>query len=342
MENVTFNATFHITQLEDFLRYRIAMKLWLVSMPIFMIIGFLTNSLNILILRRRCFFGNSTSSILVMLSMSDIVNLMIGPLRFIILLTSGKDLTEISNAYCKVYRFFNYFFTDFSVWLVIILALERAFAVGIPHKVRVYFSVRNVYILASAIALFLASINIHFFITYEVTSGSNSTSLLSCTVGNPAYYKFALIIFPWIDFCVFSLVPIGMVTGCNLFIVVKLLMSRYKQNILTQNGSAVTQNQPKLKSMTIIMFMISGFLVIAVVPTAIHAFVYPEWIRKQKEGDIEAEVDLVVFAVYIVIGIYANCCINFFLYSASNKRFRNELVRIIKRQNQVGPASSNT
>ncbi|CAH1783810.1 unnamed protein product, partial [Owenia fusiformis] len=104
---------------------------------------------------------------------------------------------------------FNYLFTDFSAWLVMLVAIERAVAVGVPHKVRFYFTRLRIYCVAIIFGCFLAVINFHFFITYESTQGSNNTELLSCDVSvQNDHHHFAIIVFPWIDFCVFVLIPV--------------------------------------------------------------------------------------------------------------------------------------
>ncbi|CAH1791480.1 unnamed protein product [Owenia fusiformis] len=334
----TTNSSAITGRLSDFLQYRIAVKVWRVSLPTLMVVGILGNILNIVVLRRQRYRESPTSQILLLLSISDILCLVIGPTRYVLMFITGKDFTSTSNFYCKTYRFFNYLFTDFSAWLVMLVAIERAVAVGIPHKLRIYFTRLRIYGVALFFASFLAAVNFHFFITYESIQGLNNTQLFSCGVSvHGDHYHFVRYIFPWIDLCVFMIIPVIGVSSCNIFIIIALVVGKYKRMNMIQGGV-----QPKMTSMTAVMFAISVFLVAAVTPTVVYQFIYPDLFRLQSEGNIEAEVQLFVLAIYSVVAVYGNCAVNVVLYSVCTRKFRAEVMSMFKRKNQVGPVTQDT
>jgi hypothetical protein len=54
------------------------------------------------------------------------------------------------------------------------------------------------------------------------SENSNSTERIPCVYLYEDYGEFATKVWPWIDLCVFSLVPLSIIVVCNIAIVIKV------------------------------------------------------------------------------------------------------------------------
>lgn len=88
--------------------------------------------------------------------------------------TFDIHLHLLSTGFCKFQIYILYVFTAFSTCLVSLLALERAFCLYFPFKVKSICRPKNALITTGILGTFLMTYNTHYFYGLELRSGINS------------------------------------------------------------------------------------------------------------------------------------------------------------------------
>ncbi|CAH1795500.1 unnamed protein product [Owenia fusiformis] len=314
--------------IDDYLVYLIFKWAFKITMPVCLIIGIPGNILNIIILCR--YISDSTSSmhiILISLAVSDIICLAVGTPRFIISYATGYDYAANSDIGCKIYRFLNFVFSDFSSWLVMLISLERLVAVVWPCHVKSWCSHKTIKITIAVFLVFLMGINFHVLLSHGIVSQlkHEDTQTFDCIVKEPEFAHYGFVIFPWIDFAVFALIPSCVVILSNTIIIRKVTIAAFKRRntmaviLADKSNPASSKQQPLIRRMTIMMFSICGLMLLCVTPTVIYGFMFKSLTQN---GDLKSSVIIAVLGYYGIIAFYFNCTINFLLYICCSQRFK--------------------
>ncbi|ELT88866.1 hypothetical protein CAPTEDRAFT_190678 [Capitella teleta] len=112
-------------EMMQFEAFRLHKNLLLFIPPIMLIIGTIGNVLNFIILTRKSMRRLSTYTYLAVLSMTDILVLYIGLLRLWVGALTGKDVRDHAVWICKTINVLGYTVSDYSVWLIIAMTVER-------------------------------------------------------------------------------------------------------------------------------------------------------------------------------------------------------------------------
>ncbi|CAH1795498.1 unnamed protein product [Owenia fusiformis] len=314
--------------IDDYLVYVIFKWVFKITMPLCLIIGIPGNILNITILCRNRFSDSSPSIdiILMSLAVSDIISLAVAIPRYIISYVAGYDFTAHSDIGCKLFKFLNFVFSDFSSWLVMLISLERLVAVVWPCHVKSWCSHKKIKIIIATFLVFLIGINFHFLLghgTVQQVSHTN-TQIFGCSAREPEFMYYHAVIYPWIDFTVFALIPISVVVFSNMCIIRKVSIAAYQRRKkmaanLANPTTFTKKKKPVIKRVTIMMFLICGFMLLAIIPSVIYEITFAS--LKQK-GDLKSSVILAVIAYYAIVSFYCNCSINFLLYVCCSQKFK--------------------
>ncbi|ELU02434.1 hypothetical protein CAPTEDRAFT_111639, partial [Capitella teleta] len=102
--------------------------------PILLILGTFGNIFSFIILKRKAMLKFSTYFYLMVLAIADTLVLHIGLLRLWIGELTGYDLKDQADWICKLTNVVGYTVSDFSVWLIIAVTIERYIVVCHPLK----------------------------------------------------------------------------------------------------------------------------------------------------------------------------------------------------------------
>ncbi|CAL1543878.1 unnamed protein product, partial [Lymnaea stagnalis] len=263
---------------------------------------------------------------------------------------------ELSETGCKINLLIVYLSLDVSVWILVAFTFERILSVFIPHKVKHYCSRVTSLIAIAAIVVVFFVLNSHLLYGMVDQSVANSSDVdlvvvRRCVALNDDYSLFLETAWPWIDFTVFSLIPILILSIGNTCIIVQVMMSRRKTGRAgrlaagaaasgTINAAGVKSQpeaanggggDPKLtlprlsrtSSMTATLLALNLVFLVTTVPVSIYFIVTPTWLRQ-----VETPTDLArLYLTFTVLNLiqYVNNSSNFVMYSIAGSRFRREL-----------------
>lgn len=127
--NLNLNGTMYVKSYEeklmDYSAYRLHKYILLYVPPILIVMGTFGNVFSFFILKRKAMLKFSTYFYLMVLALADTLVLYVGLLRLWIAELTGYELMAQADWICKLTCVVSYTVSDFSVWLIIAVTVER-------------------------------------------------------------------------------------------------------------------------------------------------------------------------------------------------------------------------
>ena len=343
-------------KLDDYFSYRLHKSLILYLPPVIFICGIIGNTFAFIILVKKTMQIVSVYVYLLVLSIADSLILVIGLLRLWITHLYQYDVLNEAKWICKLLSVVGYTVSDYSVWLIVAVTIERFVAVTWPLSTlvtnRSSKGVKRAYVVVVALLATLLSINIHLAWTTTIeqkTGSSNVTSFMFSNVTNftlftvctgaIGYHTFVNIIWPWIDAVLYSVLPVILLFILNLFIITKVIETeRYRSNQLNAVSSSQSLISDELESdrgqilnrdkrLTVTLLVVSFTFLFTTLPHAILLVV-------DSFLPVTLSIDtIVLFRLLQTISelfMYVNHAVNFYLYCITGKKFRRQFFIVIR------------
>ena len=313
--------------------YQAGILIWKVVPPILILLGTIGNILSIVVLTRKSIKASTTALYLTFLAASDLCVLYTGLLRQWIIHLFEYDVRHLGEAVCKIHLWLVYTSLDFSAWILIAVTLERVISAWCPYSAKTKCSRKYATALLIAILLFLFALNSHMLYGM-VNKGSvdeHDTGTQKCSEIDENYGDFFNLVWPWIDLCVFCLIPFTVIVVGNCCILFRVIKSQRKTkarivpSVNTNQRSTPQRGGGKHSSMTAMLFTLNMVFLFTTSPVSIYNIGYTHWVESGTNQDY-ATLDL-WWAIVNMLQ-YTNNSINFLLYCLSGTRFRQEVKRI--------------
>ena len=220
-------------------------------------------------------------------------------------LTEGR-INPYAWTDCKLGRAMQYFCQQYSSSLLVIMAVEKCFALYFPLQTKRFCTVGTAKKISLFSALIFFAFNASAFFIYGTETAS--TGIKRCVFVNvPDGYQF---IHSQIDAFLYSFIPLSVMYTANCLIILKFMIAKCRN----RHGGTGSVNQALSKSAvkgTVMLLTVSFAFIILTAPISI-AF------------SIMDSPPAIVYGVTIIL-LYLNHSINGILYSISGSRFREEL-----------------
>lgn len=311
--------------------------IWVYVSPVLIFVGTIANILSIVVLLRRRMRSSTTMFYLTVLSFGDILVLYTGLLRYWIKSAFNEDIRLISQFSCKLHAFLVYFSLDFTTWVLVAVTIDRCIFVCLPFRAKRLCTLKHAKIVVVSIAGVMVALNFHLFwgVAFEMLLGE-----VTCTHAN----DFTEFTWPWIDFCMFSIVPFTIMIVANILIIKHLFLahkrvaSHQHEHIPSEHSESVAHhsngnhvhangNHRKVPSVTSMLLTTNCVFLVLTLPIVIYLIVYP-YVLYDASDHVTAVLQL-LWAIANMLQ-YTNNTIHFFLYCLTGPRFRRELFKIFK------------
>ncbi|XP_005111312.3 uncharacterized protein LOC101854910 [Aplysia californica] len=222
-------------KMEDTMEFRVATALWIYVAPAILVVGTVGSLVSLLVLCQPSMRRQSTMFYLSMLAVGDLMVLYTGLVRLWLEETQDIYLRLTSSLACRAHTFFVYLSLDFSVWVLVAVCIDRCLIVSWPHRAKRWCSRKRALCAVVAIFVVMAAINAHFFWTYGLETQQEESRIagdseLRCymDLSSPTSVLFIQKVWPWIDLCVYFLIPFVLILACNVIIIRQLVRSDRK------------------------------------------------------------------------------------------------------------------
>lgn len=323
-------------ELMQYTDYRVHKWLLLYVPPILLFVGTFGNLFSFIILRQNM-RKLSTYFYLAILAIMDILVLYVGLLRLWAGQLTNVDIRNEANWLCKSIIFLGYVTSDSSVWLIIAVTVERYIAVCYPLKAPSMCNVRRGRFVIAFLILAICCINGHFFWTVQLAyTVHEDIEIVKCEEG-PDHVFLVTEVWPWVDAALYSFLPFVLITILNCLIIRRVINARknreHLQNVekISKKGDArKRQNGEGNTKLTCMLLTVSFSFLITTLPMNGALIATAFWNMKQHEPHEVASFQLGKTITELLM--YVNHTINFFLYCATGKKFRKQIIQLVCRR----------
>lgn len=306
----------------NILEYRIQRALWTYCSPFLILIGTVGSLLSVVVLNRPRIgrFRSPTFIYLKYLAFGDI--LMLNGCLFPdwIAYAFGINI-RLNSVGCKIHSFLVYLSTDFTNWILVAVTVDRCIAVCFPLKARTYDHFRICKVVILSIFVGMTILNLHLFWNMTIVDEDEP-----CVEAN----NFTLHVWPWIDFCIFCVVPFLVMFICNAFLLRAITKSRRKAISYADSRISISINpinkdifERRSSHLTKMLLTVSSVFLCLTFPIIIVELPPYVFFHENSKGE-----DFARYKLAWTIGNmlqYVNSAGHFFMYFLTCPSFQNEL-----------------
>ena len=321
-------------ELMQYSEYKARKTLILYIPPVLLFLGTFGNILSFIILMHRSMRRQSTYIYLAVLSITDTLVIYIGLLPIWIGELTGYNIRNQGNWTCKIINTVASTVSDYSVWLIIAVTVERYIAVCHPLKATTMCTrVRAIKVIMGLLALLLA-INAHFLWTVETQLFKHGGEYIPQCVAARNFNMLVEYVWPWMDAFIYSFLPFAVLMVLNVLIIRQVIKARRRREEMRSAGSGGSDHrriQPESGSkLTVMLLTISFAFLLMTLPMNVLLIATAFWNSYANDLKIVAQFKLTRTVTELLM--YSNHSTNFFLYCATGQRFRQQLIQLICRR----------
>ena len=252
---------------------------------------------------------------------------------------ANYSIIAYNDATCKLFAFSYFSLRSLSSWMLVLIGVERALGVSLPHRARILCTLKRFRIAVAAVGVSIVVLycplirsTMQFTLVDE---GSTGACLLQAEIPN-----YSVVVFPYMEILVSSVLPFAAILSCNTIIILALLRSlRMRQ---TSSGSGETSSSNGAVAM---LLTVSFVFILLRIPYCVYFFLELHY-RPWPQGEI--------YQITMLLGTVASACdgmnhsLNIFLYCVCGNKFRSALFSILhldrccNGKGKAQPASKNT
>ena len=219
---------------------------------------------------------------------------------------------------CKLYYFLFYYALHYSSTLLVLMSIEKCFAVYFPLKAKTICTVRTAKWATGAAGIVIAALNAHSFF-----SESYSSKLNDCLFNvSPIVHS----IVTTVDSVLYSFAPFALMFMTNFAIVLKFMRAKCKRNSSESTDQALSKAATRGTAMVV---TVSVMFLILTAPAAVHLALWPG-IKLSNNP---------IYSVIKNFAQYLNHSINGVLYCIVGSRFRNEFLKLFRKRERSDDTS---
>ncbi|KAH3779204.1 probable G-protein coupled receptor 139 [Dreissena polymorpha] len=296
--------------------------------PLLLAIGTIGNLISFYILLKNTRKA-STYTYLSVLAIMDILVIYVGLLR-VWLVQLGIHVEELNSVMCKLVKFLGFFCSDVSVWLIVIVTVERTIVVALPLKAPSVCNSKYAKLGITSVICIFVLLNLHFLWSMDLHYTVKNTTVTTECKAIEGYTYLVEIIWPWVDAAFYSFIPFVIIFVLNIVIIKNVINAKNARLVLRQQCSLSRPHAVKTQThehgemsrrITCMLLAVSFTFLITVLPMNILI------IRNSLVDNTETLKGLIRQRLLMTVAemlMYTNHSINFFLYCATGKKFRGQ------------------
>ena len=220
---------------------------------------------------------------------------------------------------CKVISYLSNVAVISSVWLVVLMTVERCIAVIWPLKISGWVTMKRARIVVSMLYVTMAAFNSVYLIIY--TSKPTPRMKNECSI-HERHMPFFKSIWIVIDMVFYAYIPQIFIFILNIVIIIKLAQAR-KEQAEMRNASKSEQSQGQVTAMLLLVSI--TFFVLTNPYTIFYLCIRNDVWNYRVSARSFAQYALVNTLLRLLADL--NHCINFLLYVATGKKFREDIMQ---------------
>ncbi|KAL4234281.1 hypothetical protein ACF0H5_005932 [Mactra antiquata] len=204
-----------------------------------------------------------------------------------------------------------------------------------PLKAHSVCSTRNARICIVGLLVVFISVNSHFLWTVELQHFTFNETVISTCKATDVSSELVEDIWPWVDAGIYSFAPFIIILVLNSVIIRSVVVAKRSRNLLRQKSSLVpnkryrVQQQGEMsKKITIMLLAVSFTFLVTTLPMNL-VLIYTSFAEEMANDDDATFAKRKLIKTIAEVLMYTNHSINFFLYCATGRKFRNQFKSLI-------------
>ena len=306
------------------------------------VVGGTFGNIMIMLLMGKQRSASAMNVFFVALAASDLTLIWFGGFDLWMEYTTGFPLYNAHNVTCKVSVVITYVSGIVSVWLLVVMTLQRAASVLWPHRVNIMFTLKKAKRYTVGIVSIVFLLNSHFFYGAVLAPSYNGSQYYTCLYPTlaPEYNFFRDFIWTWIDALLFSLLPFAILISSNSVLIWKVSDSVRKARATVASGQSdqLSSRTKKVSSLTVTLIVVSVVFFLLTGPMSLYLIIAPLVIDAEKQSEKES---VIIDLIYWLLNLmwYSNSAVNFYLYCLTGTKFRADAWNILTSFKQLKPIS---
>ncbi|KAK7093961.1 growth hormone secretagogue receptor type 1-like [Littorina saxatilis] len=302
------------------------------------IVGSVCNVFIILGMRNSKFRSLSTSVFMTVGAFNNLTSLVILLVAHWVHLNFPNSIVRSKGAdiLCKFFNFYGPGQADLGIMLMSAMTADRAYAILRPLT-SVDLVKRAKIVIGVCVAVVMVK-EFHFCFTSVIVDEKRKDRLCDVDYNVTSYYDFYVNYWPWIDTVFVTLCFVVMVTS-NAVIIRHVQKSRKGRQLQTREDNSSTGGPPRTRSsstmtvhggekvaqqVTRMLLAESLAFILLSYPFSLHLVVTSQ-IQDPHTDPENGKANALAFSVVFYL-LYANKCVNFFVYCISGKKFRKTIL----------------
>ena len=213
---------------------------------------------------------------------------------------------------CKLFYFLFYFGRHYSSMLLVLMSIEKCFAVYFPLKAKAVCTVKTAKWVTGIVGVILAGYDSINFYAME-SDIYYYTGYHDCFFNTDNYH----VILSAVDSVLYSSGPFSLIFAINLAIVFKFMAAKCRNTLTESTNQALAKAATRGTAMVV---TVSVTFLLLTAPSAVHN-------ATNKWDDLTQEFPL--YRAFMNLSQYLNHSINGFLYCIVGSKFRDQIFKVI-------------
>ena len=307
----------------DYITVVLQRLFWFVP-PVMFAIGIPGNILSIALVCRPAFKRASMKPFIIALAITDTSLLVFGLGRYWVQNVFNIDIRLTHVFVCCTHTFVVYWLVHVCSWLVVGMTWQRTLVVVFPYNMTIKCCMRSKFpkLYIAIVPLTLSLLNAYFFLTHRIRDYHGTHRCVS----KDGFRTFNQI-WRWVDLALASIIPFTLIMIGNISIISKVIVASSQRSTLSAGSSRKSSGaqQQHESGMTVLLLVVSFVFLISTLPLSMY-FTFFRYFMSGHAPTPTMRL-LVTLATFLS---YVNNCINFYLYIISGKKFRAELMTMLK------------
>lgn len=286
--------------------------------------------MSIITLLRKRLQKHASTVYLIFLAFADLCMLWTGLYTDYCFHGFGLDIKTTSLFSCKIMDFVAYASGGYSVWLIVLLTIERMMLTRFPIFSKSNLTRKFTLITAMVCLLIMVCLFFHIPFWYEikvsVIRSENGTAVERVCTSTQEELQAQTSLWAVVLWIMFSLFPITILVIANGVIIGSIIFQRKRFCTVDPSGRVHQQNSyKKTKSLTRMILFVSAFFIFCTLP----AIFKRAFESRALSIDVKEQARKVLIESVFLFVFYSNSTFNFILYCLSGSVFQQEFFNCI-------------
>ena len=295
--------------------------------PTLLVLGLVGNILSLLVMLRKAMRKTSVGIYCATLAVVDCLAAQSVLLDQMVRGVTGDAVRLHSWFRGMVFMFVTYFGGHTAAWIIVAISIDRFVSIWFPLQAKSWFTIFRVKVMVAAIVVTFVGFDGFHILFDGMNPILNDTSDLYLGI-NQEVTQYSNVTWYIIDAAIYIFIPAPVILGLNSLIIYRLVANRRKRATMlppSTNMSAPPGRGNSEDRVYVMLIVVCGVLILSTLPHYILA-IYSSFVAP---SGVQSSIRYFLRQLFMSLWC-VNHSVNFYLYCMTGRKFRRELMDMLK------------